>query len=540
VSNNDTNRRTVIIGPPPTPNGDLHVGHIAGPYLAADVYARYLRARGRQVIYTTGTDDSQTYVVVSARKLGMTAGALCERSWHDIRRTLETMGIAVDGFAPFDSGYRATVLDFVTALYVAGKFRLRTVRLPYSERTGQYLMEGLVEGDCPACLAESRGGLCETCGHPNNFDELANPRSRVDPTDLLTTRHATILVLPMEDYREQLTTYYAARLPSLRPHVVQLVREVLARPLPDFPITYPTGWGIPAPFAETPGQVINAWVEGMPASMYCTAYAAQQRGEAPGPHDELWRAEHDVELVYFLGFDNAYFWGMTHLALLLAHAGRYVLPETIVSNEFYELENEKFSTSKGHVVWARDLVAERPRDLIRFYLALTAPEHQRTNFTRAGMDMITQQRLVQPWNRLADKLGKTVAEAGFQAPLPVSAGARGRAAIMVERFRACYELAGYSLTRAADLIVVQLDRLWRRASQLDELDASNQSAVLSQLGDLFTEVKALLACASPILIDLAEAAAQAGGFDGVLTSEAFDVQEVTPFAVPLLGVQEVT
>src|SRR5829696_8224419 len=99
------------------------------------------------------------------------------------------------------------------------------------------------------------------------------------------------------------------------------MRELLAKPLPDFPITYPTGWGIPAPFPETAGQVINAWVEGMPASMYCTEFAQRECGEQPARYDELWRAEHDIELVYFLGFDNAYFWGMTHLALLLAHDG---------------------------------------------------------------------------------------------------------------------------------------------------------------------------------------------------------------------------
>ena len=475
-------RRVVIIGPPPTPNGDLHVGHVAGPYLAADIHARYLRAQRRPVLYTTGTDDSQTYVVATARKLGTTPEVLCRRSWQDIQRTLAAAGIGVDGFAPFDDGYRQAVLDFVGRLYLAGKFRLRTVRLPYNERTGEFLMEGLVAGDCPVCLADSRGGLCETCGHPNNLDELIDPHSTMDPADPLTVREAQILVLPMEEYRDRLTAYHRAREHRWRPHIVQLGREVLARPLPDFPITYPTPWGIPAPFPETPGQVINAWVEGMPASMYCTAWAAGQAGEPAGAADELWRAERDIELVYFLGFDNAYFWGVTHLALLLAHEGRYVLPETIVCNEFYELENEKFSTSKGHVVWMQDLVSQVPRDLVRFYLALTAPEHARTNFSRAALDKVTGTRLVEPWNRLAGLLAKALANAGNgPGPLPTGPAGRHGAAAMLERFRSCYELAGYSMTRAADLIAVQLDRLVRRAAR------ANESGVpgLDQLGDLF-------------------------------------------------------
>ncbi|MFJ1755061.1 class I tRNA ligase family protein [Kitasatospora sp. NPDC088134] len=528
-------RRTVVIAPPPTPNGDLHVGHLAGPYLACDVYARYLRAVGRDVLYATGTDDSQTYVVATARRRGTTPQALAERSWTEIRDTLAATGMAVDGFAPFDDGYRRTVLDFVEALHEAGRFELRTVRFPYAERTGEYLMEGLVAGECPVCLAESRGGLCEGCGHPNNFDELIDPRSTVDPDEVLTTREATVLVLPMERYRDELTAYYRSSAVHLRPHTRQLVREALARPLPDFPITYPTPWGIPAPFAETPGQTVNAWVEGMPASMYCTAHAARESGEEPGGNDELWKTAHDVELVYFLGFDNVYFWGMTHLALLMAHGDRYIRPAAIVSNEFYELEHEKFSTSKGHVVWGRDLAAEVPRDLMRFYLALTAPEHQRTNFGRAALDKITAERLTGPWNDLAGRITKALADLGATgaegARLPVSAEARRRAAAMVERFSHSYELAGFSLARAADLIVEHLGRLRGRSLALETTPAEQLPA---RLGDLLLESRTLVAAAAPILADLA-AATLRDGVDGRLHAEAVDVAEIAPFPLPPLG-----
>jgi methionyl-tRNA synthetase len=518
----DGDRLTVVIGPPPTPNGDLHVGHLAGPYMAADVYARYARASGRQVIYTTGTDDSQTYVVATARRLGTTPEELCRRCSHDIRRTLDAMAIAVDGFAPFDDGYRSTVIEFVTALHAAGKFRRRAVSLPWSERRSEFLMEGLVAGDCPVCLAESRGGLCETCGHPNDFDELVDPRSTTDPHDVLTTREAEVLVLPMEEYRDQLTAYHEARRDRWRPHIVQLAEEVLDRPLPDFPITYPYSWGIPAPFPETPGQVLNAWVEGMPASIYCTEWAAREMGVDPAAAAQLWRAEHDIALVYFLGFDNAYFWGMTHLALLMAHEGRYVLPDTIVCNEFYELENEKFSTSRGHVVWGHDLVREVPRDLVRFYLALTAPEHQRTNFSRAALEKVVAERLVAPWDQLADLL-RMAAALGGPGPLPVSPAARARAAAMVDRFRACYELSRYSLTRAADLVVVHLDRLVRRA-----LDGTPP-------GDLFLETTALVAAAAPVLVDVAAELAATSGGELSLAAGAFEVDAVAPFDLPRLG-----
>ncbi|GGT12447.1 class I tRNA ligase family protein [Streptomyces purpureus] len=496
-------RRTVIIAPPPTPNGDLHTGHLAGPFLAGDVYARYLRASGRPVIYTSGTDDSQTYVVASARRAGTTPEALAATSWEQIRTTLDAAGISVDGFAPFDKGYRQTVLDFVTDLHTAGAFKLKTVRLPYVEATGEFLMEGLVAGDCPVCLLESRGGLCESCGHPNNFDELLRPRSTTDPDAQVTHREVEILVLPMEEYRVQLANYYAKHRHMLRPHTAQLVREALARPLPDFPLTYPTPWGIEAPFPETPGQTLNAWAEGMAASMYCTWWAAEQLGDHTDRYDEHWLSEHGIDLVYFLGFDNVYFWGMTHLALLMAHGDRYIEPHAIVSNEFYELENEKFSTSKGHVVWARDLVAEVPRDLAKFYLALTAPEHSRTNFSRAALDGLVTSRLVDPWNRLSARLDTLLAGVSRDEPLPVSPTGAKEAGTVVERFRSHYELQSFSLHRAADLIVVHVDRLLQQA---DRTDAGSQVA----LGDFTLAVRTLLACAAPILADVAARAAEAG------------------------------
>lgn len=523
-------RRSIVIDTPPTPNGDLHIGHLAGPFLAADVYARSQRAAGRPVVFSTGTDDSQTYVLGSARRQGTTPEQLAGRSWREIRSTLAGMGISLDGFAPYDDRYRASVLDFVGALHAAGRFEPRTVLLPASRRTGEFLVEGLVSGYCPVCLVHSRGGLCESCGHPNANSDLVDPRSTVDADDEVELREATILVLPMEQYRERLTAYYEQRADRMRPHTMQLVREALARPLPDFPITYPLGWGMPAPFPETPGQVLNAWVEGIPAVMYTSAYAAEQLGERPARDDELWRAEHDAEVVYFIGFDNVYFWGLTHVALLMAHDGRYVLPDTIVSNEFYQLENDKFSTSLGHVLHSRDLLTEVPRDLVRFYLAMTAPEHQQANFGREALTKVVQDRLVGPWNRLAGLLDKAVAEAGADGTaLPVSAAAAERVAAVADRFRRCYELSGFSLVRAAELVVAQLDRLVRTAEPL-----AGPAVDAGALGDLFVEVRGLVDGAAPVLIDLAEATARAAG-PAPAGPGAGPLTTVTPFPLPLLG-----
>ncbi|HEU4946138.1 MAG TPA: class I tRNA ligase family protein [Kribbella sp.] len=530
----EDDRPVLVLGPNPTPNGGMHLGHIAGPYLAGDIYARYQRARGRQVVFTTGTDDSQTYVLASARRQGVTPEELCRTSTELIREALSAIGISVDGFGPFDEVYRDTVLDFFRTLHAAGKFRLKTVRLPFLERTGEYMVEGMIEGECPVCLASSRGGLCETCCHPNNYDELIEPHSTVDPTDVLTVREATILVFPLEEYREQLTAYHEAWMPYWRPHLGQMIREILAGPLPEIPITYPLTWGMEAPFPETPGQVLNAWLELMPAGMFTTSYAAAQLGLDTKP-GELWQVEANRRMVHVLGFDNAFFFCFPHIALVMAHGDRYIRPEWIINNEFYELESTKFSTSKGHVVTVQDLLSEVPRDVARLYLALTAPEHGRTTFSRVGLTRVAEERLVGPWNRLAETLGKAVAVAGGDTapPLPVSAMGRRRVAAMLERFDASYEMPTYSLSRSADQILVQIERLDRRAAALDGDDVSDEPEAW---GDLFLEVEALLAAAAPILIDLAAAAQRTAGPARVLSAEAFDVTEVRLFAPPLLAV----
>jgi methionyl-tRNA synthetase len=530
-------RRTLVIGGPPTTNGDLHVGHVAGPYVGADVHVRYLRATGRDVLFASGGDDSQTYCVTSAARLGTTPRELTTKSWGLIKGTFEAIGVDLDGFAPTDEGYLATVHDYVNRLYTLGKFRMRTVRLPYSERTGKFLVEGLVGGDCPHCLADSRGGICEACGLPIDFDALIEPWSILDPTDPVTLREAEIMVFPLEEYREQLIAYHKEREASWRPHAVSYMRELLSKPLPDFPITYPIDWGIPAPFAQTPGQTLNAWLEGMPASMYCHAHARRMLGEDPPSNDDAWLAEHDNRLLFFVGFDNLFIWAGVHVAELIAHEGRYILPDTLLCNEFYELDNDKFSTSKGHLVWTRDLVAEVPRDIARFYLNLTAPEHSRTNFSRAALEKIAGERLVGPWNRLAATMAKLTAEAGAEGePLPVSPEGPARAAVIVERFSLCLQLSSFSLSRAADLIVQNIARLGQIAERTtqQELDGS---ALRVRLGDLYLQLRALISCAAPILIDLAAEASWVDGYEPRIAAEVFDVSQTRAFPVPTLSMR---
>jgi methionyl-tRNA synthetase len=238
----------------------------------------------------------------------------------------------------------------------------------------------------------------------------------------------------------------------------------------------------------------------MPASIYATWWSLSQLDGRPAEAvDEHWRAEHGAEIVYFHGFDNVYHWALMDLVFLMAHGDRYVTPESNVCNEFYDLDGEKFSTSRGHLIWTADLLAGAPRDLVRCYLALTAPEYQRSNFTTDAMRTVLTRRLIGPWNRLADALSLTLVAVDTSTALPTTEAGRGRAAAMARRLRPCYELPGFSMTRAAETILNQLDRLLAMAE-----------ATGGHPGDLLLEVRTLLSWAAPILIDTAEQAAAAG------------------------------
>jgi methionyl-tRNA synthetase len=481
--------RLVVISPAPTANGDLHLGHLAGPFLAADVCTRYARATGREALYGTGMHFTQNYVVTAARRLGVVPEDLRERSAEQVQQTFTAMGVEVDGFGCIGDRFTKLVTDFYGRLHGLGLLELRTVRFPYLPSTGEYLMDAYLTGECPFCLADGCAGICESCGLPIAPGDLIDPRSTVRPDEPLEHREADILVFPVERYRAELEAYFA-RTP-MRPGMARLIESALASPLPDFPITQPASWGIPAPFPEVAGQVIYPHMEGMPWSMFTTALAAEKRGAVLTADDELWQADAGTTVVYFLGLDATYPFAIVGTAMLTA-LGEHVLPSQYITNEFYELANEKFSTSRGHVVSGRELAAEVPRDLIRFHLCATSPEYQRTDFTHEALLRVSETRLTGPWNRVAAAVDEWV----DRGPLPVSEDARRTARRMAERFADGYELRRFSLTAAASTLAEQLGRLDRLAATVTAETA----------GDLCHQVDVFLRCAAPILIDLAAAA----------------------------------
>jgi methionyl-tRNA synthetase len=369
--------RVLVTATPPTPNGDLHVGHLAGPYLGADVFRRYRTARGDHVVFITSTDDHQSYLERRAELRGEppqeTAGYFAEK----IRRTLSQAAIEPDGLTQpsIDPVHDEVVGGIFRRLVEQGVVRPFDTPAFRCEPCGRVLVDYDCQGRCGNCGEPCDVGICEECGHPSSPSSLLDPRcTRCGAPPVLTT--IPRLCLDLEEHRDALALYHAR--PRSRPHTRRLWEELAATRLPVVAVAHPGSWGIPC---GVPGFEGHRWwgMAEMGLGYLATAQAlAEARGEPGG-----WRAywSDQTEIVQFFGFDNSYWQTVIHPTLFLA-AG-VPRPEHFVVNEFYLLDGFKFSSSKNHAVWGADLLDAVPADLLRYYVGVTAPEQAQTNFTLA-------------------------------------------------------------------------------------------------------------------------------------------------------------
>ncbi len=494
-------RKIIITASPATPNGDLHVGHLSGPYLAADIFARFARLRGCEVIFGSYSDSNQSYVKTSAERLKMRPAELCRKYTAEIRETLAAAEIRMDAWVAPDQTHVALTRDFLRRLYDEGKLITKEKELYYCEELGQFVFEAYLSGHCPECLAETKAGICETCGHPNNFTEILDPFATMAPHGKLSRRPVRLVVLELERYRDEFRAFFSNKWSRWRPHVLRLVNECLERHLPDFPITYPSDWGIAAPFPGCEDQVINPWAELLTGLMRCTGAAASERPGRPEP-DELWHRQHGYELVQFFGFDNSFFFTFLHVGLLMAHGDRYILPDVMGVNEFYELENSKFSTSRNHLIWAKDLLAECGSDELRFYLSLTNPQTQKTNFTKDEMRHAVEEKLRAPWRHTVATLNELFGAMHFVRGAtyhPTSAGIE-RAQILTGRFERFYEAASMDLRSAAEEIGYAFHWVAARARTLSQAARNSDRVINPRLAvDLWYMLRTLSIVIGPLL-----------------------------------------
>jgi methionyl-tRNA synthetase len=338
---------------------------MSGPYLAADIYRRQILQQGHRAVYAVSTDDHQSYVDTTAERLGLTPAALIAQARRDIQMSFEAYSIGLDQFGQPCAEYSVFVRNFFTTLASNRLIRPETVPVLYDAQHGNYPVEAFVSGRCPNCLEGTCGGICEGCGHPNSCTDLLGlDRNRYQ------VRQEERLVLDLEQFRPALDNHLTG-LGTHRPALNRLIRQLLSEKLKPFVLSYKTPRGIETSAWGLPGQHLNVWGEMYPGHMYWLTKAA---GNAIA----------NAEYVQFLGFDNSYFYVFVHMALALAarQCGvEWPLPAAFITNQFYNLPNGKFSTSKGNAIWARDLALEYNTDLARLFLALHGPEYQEATFS---------------------------------------------------------------------------------------------------------------------------------------------------------------
>jgi len=405
-------RDWLITATPPTPNGDLHVGHMSGPYLAADIFRRARARFGDSSVYICYGDDNQSYVVTTAKRLNTDPESLMEESNGNIEATLDTYEIGMDQYSRPDDAHGKAVGDSIRLLVEKGLIVERDAVHLIGSESGQPLYEAFADGHCNACLAGTKGGICEACGHPNDPVNLIANDGRDNAAAFETTSQKR-LVLPVENFRDELVDYYTDKRGRWRPHLLHLVDELLSEPLADYPVSHPSSWGIPIGMPGWDGHAINVWAE-----MGLGLLHALSRHRSA---DKI----REGSYIQFLGYDNSYFFAIVHpvlqFAMKRAGIGSSKLPDFIFTNEFYHLENEKFSTSKGHAIWARDLLEHLSVDEARFYLSLHGPELAESNFELdAAIDSVAEtlrDPLAQIHLTLASLAGMQLEAAGNADPL---------------------------------------------------------------------------------------------------------------------------
>ncbi|MQA25159.1 MAG: class I tRNA ligase family protein, partial [Micromonosporaceae bacterium] len=407
-------RPVFVFSTPPTPNGDLHLGHLSGPYLGADVFVRFQRMRGVTAWHVTGSDDYQSYVVECARREGREPAETAANYSAEIAATLRLMDIEPDQYTVTDAdpAYRDGLREFFSRLVRSGSVAPREDPALVDAATGAYLYEVEVSGDCPHCGDPTGGNICEECGEPNVCADLAEPRSAqsdAPPRQVNLTRHS----LPLHEFRADVAAHH--RLGRVPARLKELAARLFARDRLDIPVTHPSTWGVPPLEQGADGQVIWVW----PEMAYGFLHGIESLGRRLGRD---WRADSpqaDWKIVHFFGYDNSFYHAILYPALYrLAHPDWNPDIDYHV-NEFLLLEGAKFSTSRRHAIWGKEILGPHSVDAVRFFLSRARSEGRRTNFERGEYDTVLKETLIGAWQRWLNDLGARIAERhGGAAPEP--------------------------------------------------------------------------------------------------------------------------
>lgn len=371
-----TFNRTLVTAALPYANGGVHIGHLAGVYVPADIYVRYLRLRGREVLFICGSDEHGVPVTIRARKEGCTPQEVVDRYNHIIRESFEGFGISFDFFGRTTSPtHRQLASDFFRTLYDKGEFVEKESEQYYDEEAKTFLADRYITGECPHCHAEGAyGDQCEKCGTALSPTELINPRSTVSGSTpvLRKTRH---WYLPLDRHQQWLEPWITQDHKDWRSNVMGQCKSWFDMGLQPRAVSRDLDWGIPVPVEGADGKVLYVWFDAP------IGYISNTKELLPDSWEKWWKSE-DTRLVHFIGKDNIVFHCIVFPAMLKAE-GSYILPDNVPANEFLNLEDKKISTSRNWAVWLDEYLKDLPgkQDVLRYVLTANAPETKDNNFT---------------------------------------------------------------------------------------------------------------------------------------------------------------
>ena len=365
----------------PYANGPVHIGHLAGVYVPADIYVRYLRLKGQEVMFIGGSDEHGVPVTIRAKKEGCTPQDVVDRYHGIIKKSFEEFGISFDVYSRTTSDtHHKLAADFFRKLYDEGKFVEMESEQYYDEGEHQFLTDRNIKGECPRCHAEDAyGDQCEKCGATLSPDELINPYNADSGNPLVkrTTKH---WYLPLNDYQQWLEQWILGDHKEWRSNVYGQCKSWLDTGLKPRAVTRDLSWGIPVPVEGAEGKVLYVWFDA-PIGYISNTKELCDANPQLGTWEQWWKSE-DTRLIHFIGKDNIVFHCIVFPTMLKAH-GDYVLPDNVPSNEFLNLEGRKISTSKNWAVWLNEYLVDMPgkQDVLRYVLTANAPETKDNDFT---------------------------------------------------------------------------------------------------------------------------------------------------------------
>jgi len=369
-------KRTLITSALPYANGPVHIGHLAGVYVPADIYARYLRLKGEEVLLIGGSDEHGIPITIKARKEGVTPQDIVDRYHGVIKKSFEEFGITFDIYSRTTSDiHRETASGFFRTLYEKGAFTEQESEQYYDEEAGQYLADRYITGGCPHCgNVKAYGDQCEQCGTSLSPTDLINPKSALSGA-VPVMRKTKHWYLPLDKHEAWLRQWILEEHKEWKTNVYGQCKSWLDQGLQPRAVSRDLDWGVPVPVEGAEGKVLYVWFDAP------IGYISNTKELLPNDWERWWKDE-ETRLVHFIGKDNIVFHCIVFPAMLKAE-GSFILPENVPSNEFLNLEGDKISTSRNWAVWLHEYLEEFPgkQDVLRYVLTANAPETKDNDFT---------------------------------------------------------------------------------------------------------------------------------------------------------------